>query len=334
LFEVRNAVLDKDALEVILAEMAVLTKPERLRLIYKALEEAEPCSSEAEMLRLLDFVFDLVEDVHSGVTKNPDAASSRAGDGRMYSPDPSFRLPNVEPSCYRQVGHKTWIGKNGSLRIFKKGADLADTLVFEKRGADGKGFWEDRLGPTTQRTPARTTTMQHVEEMIRALAAKVPGIRTETEASENPRGPVWVNVSNGTVGAVIEWRQGMGFGLTSLPTESQGEASDEVYDSPEALVARLEVLLQGKERTQPRKEADLRELRERHRVSQDELAQRLGVSQPNVAKMEHRSDMSVARLRSVVEAIGGHLEIAARFGDELVRITQFDTPGPTKTAAR
>jgi DNA-binding transcriptional regulator YiaG len=174
--------------------------------------------------------------------------------------------------------------------------------------------------------------MQHVEEMIRALVAKVPGVRTETEASENPRGPVWVNVSNGTVGAVIEWRQGMGFGLTSLPTESQGEASDEIYNSPEALVARLEVLLQGKERTQPRKEADLRELREHHRVSQDELAQRLGVSQPNVARMEQRPDMSVARLRSVVEAIGGHLEIAARFGDELVRITQFDTPEPAKTA--
>jgi hypothetical protein len=123
--------------------MAVLTKPERLRLIYKALEEADPCSSEAEVLRLLSVVFDLVEDVHSGVPKNPDAANSRASDGRMYPPHPSFRLPDVEPSCYRQLGHKTWIGQNGSLRIFKKGADLADELVFEKRGADGKGFWEN-----------------------------------------------------------------------------------------------------------------------------------------------------------------------------------------------
>ena len=103
--------------------------------------------------------------------------------------------------------------------------------------------------------------MHRVAEMIRALSAKIPGLRTETEASGNPRGPVWVNVSKGVSGAVIEWRQGMGFGLTSLPTNGQGEAPDEIYASVPTLVARLEVLLRGNERTQPPTEADLRGLR-------------------------------------------------------------------------
>jgi hypothetical protein len=123
--------------------MAVLTRPQRLQLIYAALGAAEPCSTEGEMLGLLELTFDRVEDLHSGVIKNPDAASSKASDGRMYPPHPKFRLANVRPSCFRQVGHKTWIGENGSIRILKKEADLTETLVFEKRGADGKGFWED-----------------------------------------------------------------------------------------------------------------------------------------------------------------------------------------------
>jgi transcriptional regulator with XRE-family HTH domain len=68
----------------------------------------------------------------------------------------------------------------------------------------------------------------------------------------------------------------------------------------------------------------LHELRKVRAVSQRELAKKLAVGQPAVAKIERRSDMYVSNLRRYVEALGGRLEISARFPDGSVTITQED----------
>lgn len=66
----------------------------------------------------------------------------------------------------------------------------------------------------------------------------------------------------------------------------------------------------------------LHELRKARAVSQQELARKLAVGQPAVAKLERRSDMYVSNLRRYVEALGGALEIAARFPDGAITIAQ------------
>jgi len=92
---------------------------------------------------MMEEAFDEIEDIHSGIIKNPDAASTTVSDGRMYPPHPSFKLRNVEPPTYRhRGGHKTVIAPNGSFRIFRIEADLSETIIFEKHGADGKGYWD------------------------------------------------------------------------------------------------------------------------------------------------------------------------------------------------
>jgi transcriptional regulator with XRE-family HTH domain len=67
----------------------------------------------------------------------------------------------------------------------------------------------------------------------------------------------------------------------------------------------------------------LHELRVAREKSQEELAATLHVGQPAVAKMERRTDMYVSNLRRYVEALGGKLEITARFPDADVAITNF-----------
>jgi transcriptional regulator with XRE-family HTH domain len=64
----------------------------------------------------------------------------------------------------------------------------------------------------------------------------------------------------------------------------------------------------------------LHELRKNREVSQEELAAKLSVGQPAVAKLERRADMYVSNLRRYVEALGGKLEITARFPDGAVTI--------------
>lgn len=60
-------------------------------------------------------------------------------------------------------------------------------------------------------------------------------------------------------------------------------------------------------------EMALHELRQARDRSQEDLARELKVRQPAVAKLERRADMDMSNLRRSVEALGGSLEITARF---------------------
>ena len=62
-------------------------------------------------------------------------------------------------------------------------------------------------------------------------------------------------------------------------------------------------------------EMDLTQLRTARRLSPAALGELLRVEQPAVAKIEKRTDMYVGTPRRFIEAMGGELEITARFPD-------------------
>ncbi len=70
-------------------------------------------------------------------------------------------------------------------------------------------------------------------------------------------------------------------------------------------------------------EMPLDELRRARGLSQKMLAKTLHIQQPAIAKMEQRTDMYISTLRSHIEAMGGELEITARFPDGSVKISNF-----------
>ena len=57
----------------------------------------------------------------------------------------------------------------------------------------------------------------------------------------------------------------------------------------------------------------LHELREAIGATQADVARGLGVSQPYIAKIEKRGDMSLTTLSSYLAALGGRLEVRAVF---------------------
>jgi len=69
---------------------------------------------------------------------------------------------------------------------------------------------------------------------------------------------------------------------------------------------------------------DLAELRGARNLTQEDLAERLRISQSNVSRLEHRDDILVSTLRQVVEAMGGELEVRAVFPDGGVRLTRYE----------
>jgi len=70
-------------------------------------------------------------------------------------------------------------------------------------------------------------------------------------------------------------------------------------------------------------EMPLHELRQARGLSQKMLAEILQVQQPSIAKMERRADMYISTLRSHIEAMGGELEVIARFPDGAIKISNF-----------
>lgn len=71
------------------------------------------------------------------------------------------------------------------------------------------------------------------------------------------------------------------------------------------------------------REMPLQELRLARGLSQKTLAELLHIQQPAVAKLEKRTDMYLSTLRNHIRAMGGELDVIARFPDGEVRIQSF-----------
>ncbi len=67
-------------------------------------------------------------------------------------------------------------------------------------------------------------------------------------------------------------------------------------------------------------EMPLYRLRQSRNLTQDEVAEAMGTSQASVSKLERRSDVYLSSARRYVEAMGGELEITARFPDAAFRL--------------
>ena len=91
--------------------------------------------------------------------------------------------------------------------------------------------------------------------------------------------------------------------IATLPAEEQA-----------AIEARTQELMQEIE--------SLRALRQLAEQSQQQIAQKLGIKQPSVHKIEQQTDLYLSTLRRFVEAAGGTLELRVNLpGQATIRLT-------------
>ncbi|MBI4563812.1 MAG: helix-turn-helix transcriptional regulator [Planctomycetes bacterium] len=67
----------------------------------------------------------------------------------------------------------------------------------------------------------------------------------------------------------------------------------------------------------------LSEVRRLLGLTQEELAEKLGIKQPTLSRLESQDDMYVSTLRRLIEALGGRMEIVAHLPNGDIRIEQF-----------
>jgi DNA-binding XRE family transcriptional regulator len=105
---------------------------------------------------------------------------------------------------------------------------------------------------------------------------------------------------------MIEWSPRRGFGIsTAEPGAGYGEGPDEIYTDRAETSRRVIELFASRGRSVPPREVALRELRAVLGFTQEQLADRLGVQQAAVSRLDRRPDMTLSSLRRYVEALGG-----------------------------
>lgn len=62
-------------------------------------------------------------------------------------------------------------------------------------------------------------------------------------------------------------------------------------------------------------EMTLQDLRKARVLTQERMAQLLGINQDSVSRLEHRSDLLLSTLRTYIAALGGRLELIVQFPD-------------------
>ncbi len=88
--------------------------------------------------------------------------------------------------------------------------------------------------------------------------------------------------------------------LTDVMAELPAERRARVESRAEALIAEV---------------TTLRDLRRARELTQERMAELLGVGQDNISRLEGRADMLLSTLRSYVAAMGGSLDLVVRFPD-------------------
>jgi hypothetical protein len=99
--------------------------------------------------------------------------------------------------------------------------------------------------------------------------------------------------------------------------------NDELDLAPEFLHARahgLEAPKTGEDVAANQMTVTMRELRAFAGKSQVEVAEAMGVAQAEVSRLEGRADTKLSTIERYVKALGGEVEVVARFGDRSLRL--------------
>lgn len=70
-------------------------------------------------------------------------------------------------------------------------------------------------------------------------------------------------------------------------------------------------------------EVALQHLRKARRLTQERMAQLLGIGQDSVSRLESRSDLLLSTLKSYVEAMGGSLKLVVEFPDSVAVLSSL-----------
>ena len=165
---------------------------------------------------------------------------------------------------------------------------------------------------------------KRIEHLRKLLSEKLPDCVVDVDAPARAGGNWWLEVEAGKKRQTVEYRPGRGFGIFHDDV-GYGEGPSEIYRTPERTAKRLAQLMtanKGKASS-----LSLKDIRELYGQSQVTLAKKAGVKQPAISRFEKRGEVKLSTLAATVKALGGILEVRARFEDADVPIALSTSKG-------
>ncbi len=160
--------------------------------------------------------------------------------------------------------------------------------------------------------------MNQIERLRDDLTRQFRDIETEIDAPDEAGDPWFLDIrraGNGAPIIVVEWRPDRGFGVSTPRDDEYGAGPDETYPNARTALDRVVGLIVSGGETSPPVAVRLAELRQARGLSQEQLAERSGVHQASISRLESRDDILISTLRKIVNAMGATLSIRALFPD-------------------
>ena len=153
-----------------------------------------------------------------------------------------------------------------------------------------------------------------VRQFVEGLEALYPDAEVTPERGGKTSGVWWIDIATSHTHVVVQWSPANGFSLEEVGDDEPdyGSLPAERYKTVDLALKRMTQLLAEEAQAEVGGVA-LRELRELHGLSQIDLGAKLGIKQAAVSRVERRSDLHLDTLMAIVQALGGTLEIRARF---------------------
>jgi DNA-binding Xre family transcriptional regulator len=158
--------------------------------------------------------------------------------------------------------------------------------------------------------------MNPIERMRADLSGRFPDLTIEVSEPYLDTGYWGMDISRADEFLMnVNWRAKDGFEFsTPKPDDLWSPHDEHVADYAQAL-ARIAHLLETGGETIPPLAVRLAELRQARGLTQTELAERAGLAQANLSRVENQDDMKLGTLQKIVTAMGGAMSVVARFPD-------------------
>lgn len=155
---------------------------------------------------------------------------------------------------------------------------------------------------------------QPLRQFVEGLEALYPDAEIAVERGGKTSGSWWIDIASDNAHIVVQWSPQVGFSMEEVDDSEAvyGSLPAERYKTAGLALKRMTQLLTDGSPSGGRGVA-LRELRELHGMSQIDLGAKMGIKQAAVSRVERRSDLHLDTLMAIVQALGGTLEIRARF---------------------
>ncbi len=144
------------------------------------------------------------------------------------------------------------------------------------------------------------------------IAASFPEATIDVDRPLRDDGEWWFDIGLGGREIHVSWQAARGFGVY-LGEPGYGERPSEIYADPRMAARRVLQIARGVNAGVEPAAMGMGQVRRLLGHTQADIAAALRIGQANVSRLEGRANPTLGSMRALVEAMGGQLEVRARF---------------------